>query len=44
MATAKSLTVNCIIDFDNEYKSFILVRHLTLHEDDEANLGGIKRD
>ncbi len=43
-ATAKSSTVDGIINFDIKYQSFIVVSCTTFHEDDEADLGGIKWD
>jgi hypothetical protein len=43
-ATEELSTVDHIINFDVKYQSFIIVGHITFHEDDEAILGGIKQD
>ncbi len=38
------MTVDCVVDFDVEHQSFIVVGCATFHEDDEAILGSIKQD
>jgi hypothetical protein len=38
------LTVICIVDFDFEYQSLIVIGCTTFHEDDEAILGSIEWD